>query len=247
MAKRIKHVSELPAWFKLEKYDFTKNLDAQGWYEQLSMRGICLYRLIEHLNDKTQPPKELKSAIQALRENPNTNIHSDKRLEDYFPYGSNLLHLLDPQTNTDKLLGITPITTNNPFYNSYQAKEDTNKDTIKINLSLPDSLLIENFKRYLSAQRKIKEPASKHFRESDFSHWSKLGVLPYLDLIILEYETNSRISNRILADALYPSGEKGEETIRKTTSPLSNQLISFFTLHQLAAQAALKILEKNES
>ena len=199
------------------------------------------------MNDKTQLPQGLKSAIQALRENPNSNIQRDKRLEEYFPYGSNLLHLLDPQTNTDKLLGITPITINNPFYNSYQAREDNNTGVLKINLSLPDSLLIENFKYYLSAQRKIKEPDSKYFRESDFSHWSKLGILPYLDLIILEYETKSRISNRILADALYPSGEKGEETIRKTIAPLSNQLIGFYTLHQLASQAALEIAEKNES
>ena len=48
MAKKIKHVSELPEWFKLEKYTFTNNLDAAGWYEQLSMRSICLYRTAEH-------------------------------------------------------------------------------------------------------------------------------------------------------------------------------------------------------
>jgi hypothetical protein len=30
MAKRIKHVSELPEWFKLGKYDFTEKLDALG-------------------------------------------------------------------------------------------------------------------------------------------------------------------------------------------------------------------------
>ena len=246
MAKRIKHVSELPEWFKLEKYAFTSNLDAWGWYEQLSMRSICLYRTFEHMRDKTQPSEGLTNAIQALRENPNSNIQRDKRLEEYFPHGSNLLPFLDPKINAHNLLGITPVAIDKLLNVSSFEKSDST-DIIRVSLSLPDDLLIENFKHYLSIKRKTIEPVLNYFRQSDFNHWSKLGILPYLDLIILEYERGSRISNRILADALYPTGEKGEETIRKTTAPLANQLIGFHTLLQLASQASLEIAEKSES
>lgn len=42
MTKHIKKTSELPAWFSLEKYEMAENLDAAGWYAQLSIRSRCL-------------------------------------------------------------------------------------------------------------------------------------------------------------------------------------------------------------
>ena len=38
MTERIKHVSELPEWFQLNKYDQARKLDAAAWYEQLFIR-----------------------------------------------------------------------------------------------------------------------------------------------------------------------------------------------------------------
>lgn len=44
MAKQIKHISELPSWFNLDKYDLAKELDATGWHEQLIIRRAYLTR-----------------------------------------------------------------------------------------------------------------------------------------------------------------------------------------------------------
>lgn len=38
MTKRISHVSNLPEWFDLAKYEIAGSLDAIGWYEQLIIR-----------------------------------------------------------------------------------------------------------------------------------------------------------------------------------------------------------------
>lgn len=38
MTKKIKHIRDLPEWFSLDKYSDAVNLDAAGWYEQLSLR-----------------------------------------------------------------------------------------------------------------------------------------------------------------------------------------------------------------
>ncbi len=40
----------------------------------------------------------------------------------------------------------------------------------------------------------------------------------------------------VIADAIYPIGEGGEETVRKTTAPLANSLIHNNNLRLLIAQ-----------
>lgn len=282
MAKRIKHVSELPSWFDLKKYDFAEKLDALGWYQQLAIRGMCIYRIAEYIEDKQPYPEGLLLAIQTLRENPYSTILKDGKLSEYFP-NTQLFDLLNPETHTNDLLGISSITMNDylrqrllinnerlayaekllnastsnnkiseeapwmhePLHSSYHT--DVNTDILKIDLSLADNFLIDHFKIYLKNRRKIRNPnkiKTKYFGDTDFHHWTQLKILAYLDLIILEYELNKRIPFRILADAIYPNGEKGEETIRKTTNPVASRLMGFHALYQLATQAAHKIAEK---
>lgn len=41
----IRHVSDLPDWFRLDKYDAAESLDTAGWFEQLSVRSQCFLLL----------------------------------------------------------------------------------------------------------------------------------------------------------------------------------------------------------
>ncbi len=146
----------------------------------------------------------------------------------------------------DKKTSKEPAWLNEPLRNSYQSDVGTLTDTLNINLHLPDTFLIESFKQYLSAQRKrIKSISPKHFRQSDFQNWAKLGILPFIDLILWEFEFTITIPYRVIADALYPNGDRGEETVRKTSYPLLTELTTAVTLNQLGAQASLEIAEKN--
>ena|SRR3990167_6036759 len=291
MTKRIKSVSELPKWFDLKKYEFTKSLDALGWYEQFYVRGTFLYHARDMRKNNEVFPEDFKQAMQASRENPNTVIDSDPRIENYCTLEETLapVHPLKAlkQNSTRGLKTIKSITMrdyiglkglmrpdriqyienwfympdhekeffpedapwfNEPICHSYTPRFGHSQDVVLINLRLPDSLLIESFKEHLADKRKTVDVfTKKHIRESDFNHWANLGVLPYLDLIIWAIETETQIPNRILADALYPSGDKGEETIRKTTSQLAESLLDNQNIFQLIMQAAADVAEKNRA
>lgn len=123
-----------------------------------------------------------------------------------------------------------------------------------IDWELPDGVLIEHFKQFL----KINRPETinfeddedtnllkKYYRNPDFNEWCRLSVLPYLDLKFWALEEDIKIPNRVMADAIFPAGENGEETIRKTTAPLVKRLMTEESLAALLHQAALEIAEKN--
>ncbi len=283
MTKRIKHVSELPDWFKLEKYEFTKNLDALGWQQQLSVRALCPFFELDPTDYREAFSEELWLIFQATRENPNSDLFRDNKLAEHI---DNTQHFdwFDPQKNTQTLLGINSIsmidfiTLSNflnaekveaakksfsladdeeklhpswmeqPLYTFFDEDISESNDFLSIDLTQTDSFLIESFKKYLENRRKEQKtsyPLRKFFRESDFKNWSKLMILPLLDLLIFGIEQEIQIPNRVLADAIYPSSEKGEETIRKTAHPLAMKLINPKTLFQLSIQAAHEFTEKN--
>lgn len=90
-----------------------------------------------------------------------------------------------------------------------------------------------------------KSIVTKNWRKPDFADWNRFGVLPYLDLRIWGQETGTRISNRVMADAIFLPGEGGEEVVRKTTAKLARELLTLKHLETLAALAAQEIAERN--
>lgn len=236
MTKRIKHISELPGWFNLANYEFTKNLDALGWFKQLITRGSHFVKAGKISDDIIIEPASagiLKKIIPIIHTNPNLSIDDNTAISMYGLAQENtppkLEQSLGVHTVKIKDASIKP-----PF------------DLYQINYDFADDFLIENFKRCLAIARK-KHKSSYHppYRNSDFSNWSKLGILPYLDLFMWSIEEKKHITHRVLANALYPYGDKGEETIRKTTTPLIEEILSPYSMVQLHAQATICIVEKN--
>ena len=127
-------------------------------------------------------------------------------------------------------------------------------EVVHIDWELPDAILIEHFKQFLKSQRprdamieddkEYNDYIKKCQRKPDFNTWYRTGVLPYLDLTLWASRLNINIPYRVMADAIYPNGDYGEETIRKTTAPLAGTLISETALDSLANYAALTIVEK---
>jgi len=132
---------------------------------------------------------------------------------------------------------------NKPCYELVNADYE-NMSLACINFDIPDVILIEHFKQFLAARRAQINP-QKRSRLPSFTEWCRLGILPYLDLKIWEKENNMNIPNRVMADAIYQSGEGGEETVRKTTAPLADFLITERSLEILSAQVANEIAEAN--
>src|SRR5881394_1963592 len=96
MTRRIKHVSELPEWFKLDKYNNARKLDANGWYEQFCIRGTILKYYDHERLDKAGLPKDLpqqpcfKEALKDVRETPIFDINGEGKgkLPLYFYFDS---------------------------------------------------------------------------------------------------------------------------------------------------------------
>jgi len=135
---------------------------------------------------------------------------------------------------------------NEPIYKS-ALPELKAEGLINVNLDYSDDILIEQFKKWLSAIRVELDTRtkSKAIKQADLNSWALYGVLPYLDLKIWERETNLSIPNRVMADAIYLRGVGGEETVRKTTTPLVEQLLSDKILNQLGGQVVLQKPEQN--
>lgn len=232
MTKRIKHVSELPVWFDLKNYEFTRTLDSLGWFKQLITREL---QLIKAKSLSIEAENELKKFIPLIRANPNLLTDNDTALSLF-----TLIHSNTPENNNfENYLGVSPI----------KSKKEALNSTIelcRINYNFSDQFLIERFKKHLAiARKKHKSIYHKPFHHSDFHHWVTLGILPYIDLFIWSLEEKKQITHRVLADALYPYGDKGEETVRKTAIPLVQKIVSPYSMIQLHAQARTTIIERN--
>lgn len=121
---------------------------------------------------------------------------------------------------------------------------------VSVNMLLPDSVLIEQFKQMLNEQRvgtKGIAPVLSKQRKPEFNDWINFGVLPYLDLTIWATESGVSIPNRVMADAIFPVGEGGEEVVRKTTSKLAREILSKPMLETLIALASAEKTEQNAS
>lgn len=126
---------------------------------------------------------------------------------------------------------------NHPFY-------DIN---IRANTLLPDSVLIAQFGLLLKNWRRATTRLglkNEKVRDPNFSDWVRFGVLPYLDLVIWQQETGVKITNRVMANTIFPPGEGGEEVVRKTTAKLVDDLLTLKHLETLAAIAAYELAER---
>jgi Family of unknown function (DUF6387) len=111
---------------------------------------------------------------------------------------------------------------------SYQsAQYPKNHSLMSVNLSLPDSLLIEQFEDSLATLRRMSAIDSPtRLVRPDFGSWIKHGVLPYLDLSLWAFKMNVTISHRVMADAIFSAGFGSEEMVRKTTSIIADSMTS---------------------
>lgn len=293
MAKRIKHVSDLPQWFNLEKYKASSALDSSGWYEQLSVRRDLIGLIGSPRWESWQangPPKTGRQTMRALalvRDMPIVDVAKNDLLRAYFyggamqelktcdlrySFGVHLttvrnLYLTEGHIERDKRTharGFFAQIFNDenslayPLVYKHVDWIDEPVDNIgysggfavnlRVNMLLPDKVLVEQFKRVLNELRSPLQRAGisiANTQKPDFSDWVRFGVLPYLDLQIWQREVGVKIPNRVMADAIFLPGEGGEEVVRKTTAKFAKELLTRKHLETLAALAAHEIAERN--
>lgn len=291
--KKIKNTSELPKWFKLEKYDKAATLSALDWHQQFFIRitanhgSANIDEELEHF--EYDEPGEDDNVYycelrQAIRENPIINIYSDMNFSEFKnapPYGQFKTNnpcdaagihsltafeylLLGNQINQEKYQHLmewrqqTLINRSDSMevpsfiHDPLHTLNDTHRccygmEALWIDLAYPDNILIEHFEYFLKIRRREYDSANDNisrYHKPDFENWHRFGVLPYIDLIMWARDENVTIPYRVLADAIFPSGERGEEAIRKTTKPLVQSLLNQSTLTKLETLALGEIAEQ---
>ena len=122
------------------------------------------------------------------------------------------------------------------------------KKFVRVDLLLPEALLMKNFAEYVKRQKKIlAETSSPFFKNQDFSVWYNSGVLPYLDLCAWEIETGQTFRWAAFVRALNDITDEpisSQDTCRKATKSLADKLMDSRTIRMLNFQA---IKDKTEA
>lgn len=112
---------------------------------------------------------------------------------------------------------------------------------LRIDLRLPHELRVQQVEQVLAVLQAQLPENAPIVRELDFPKWIEFGVLPYLDLLVWQHQTGVRLSYAAMAELLFQSDlKKGEETVRKTTARLANELVTEAALREVHGHAVIE-------
>jgi len=99
---------------------------------------------------------------------------------------------------------------------------------IEVNMFAPDSLIIDDFRKWLKAARKIFDlPSSNLFSDANINSWARNKILPFLDLTTWAQFEGVKIPDPVLGAALFPDeyDVSLSERIAKVVRPKAKWLI----------------------
>jgi hypothetical protein len=110
-----------------------------------------------------------------------------------------------------------------------------------IDLSAPDEILVEHFKKYVAQQRASLnwQSREKTVSERDFRDWHHLRLLPFLDLTLWSKASGIKLTNIHLANLLFPDEYDVDlvSRVRRTVRPKAENLLSQDILNALETQS----------
>jgi hypothetical protein len=264
MAK-IDTVAGLPAWFDLSKYKPAEGFGAIEWHRQLSARKLLLVLLSYRLEGSSSPVNPVyddmgETAAKAYREHsekvlgsvdflgiPTCELEGARGVENLYPQDL-LEHALNTcrdhqewfdglveqgrEVLTSRASGVRAIT-----LTTLGSVDREVYATTKVAIDLPDAVLIEGFKSWLSSLRAAQGQAPIKYHRPTYKRWGRYGVLPYLDLTIWAQETGNHIPDRVMSAAI-SHYDAGEANLRKTVAPIAADLMR--DLSELQSLAAVE-------
>ncbi|WP_199542479.1 DUF6387 family protein [Paraburkholderia kururiensis] len=113
---------------------------------------------------------------------------------------------------------------------------------IMADLHAPEETAVEEF---LRLRRSINEelglyPLRKRFDAADFQRWTRMQVLPYMDLSLWASIEGAKVSDYLMGVTLYPDeleSTNPADRVRRSIRPLVNQLLTVQFSRALVAQA----------
>jgi hypothetical protein len=113
----------------------------------------------------------------------------------------------------------------------------------RVNLDASDEQIKKDFALWLEQERKRRNcPApKKNFSDAELTSWHESAVLPYLDLIFWSQTENTKISQYVIAQAIFPEAYSMESDVDplgrlKTTKKKADHLMKPETMRLLELQ-----------
>jgi hypothetical protein len=255
-------------WFKIENYKDAATLDAQGWYINLVWRCAEFNALeMGGFSDKVKASVAERASnpilkynmfavewdaplcaavrsltvteIFALNEALQDKEQSRLRVEGYCRVASKAYKDGDNATGfkaADTATGLEHL-----FHGCGH---------VLVDLNASDEQIIHDFKEWLKTERQdsnFNDVLQKLFTRTNFDEWAKYGILPYLDLVIWQKATGTKLKQAVMGHLIFPDYDECNdpaERIRRTTKPKAESIIDVKG-HTLRALKEQVIKEKN--
>jgi hypothetical protein len=112
---------------------------------------------------------------------------------------------------------------------------------VEVDLSAPDAVILEDFRRWLADIRKDKRfdhsPVSR-FTEKELARWVSNRVLPYIDLMLMARALDVPLTHHFAGSVIFPLRDfDPAEKIRKTVAPMAAELLGYEMLEALQRTA----------
>lgn len=243
MVKRTQRDALVPDWFDRSKYDGLASFDKDEWYWQISAR----YYLYLHVNDKANgfpTPKLGDELLNDIRLTPLLDFSNERNSE----YKRKLLikpHAVELASwrEARQLFSSVPAEYSDialqyllgnvracdmPAELLHHKTDYARYGTVTVDFSLPEQVLMKSFRALIQGMQRQPTVAAEireRHRNPSLTEWRRIGILPYMDLLIWEIENQISIPDRIYADVIFEGSEESEETVRKTTRPQVKKIL----------------------
>lgn len=252
--------------FDIRKYDKTSEMNIIDWYQSFSVRHLILVGL-DLEQEKGTVDENLRDSVLSIFLNPIPATGSKQAPFLKGPYNpvndlplihikristSKLQVVLDEFQNGEKgktgeKEGIGEEDDDSSFgYNIVAVEEyysDGSIPAIKVDLNYSDEDLVIDFKKWLNIKRN--SDGIQSFRElpiceKDMEIWGKNRVLAYLDLQLMARLFNSRITNSMIGNLLFPDDLDIDSTekIRKVVQPKVSKILDMNFMNALQSAAS---------
>lgn len=255
----ILKAEELPNWFDLKNYQHANKLDLEGWVVQLHLRQMIQGFFLEvvltgivddyqlSLDTKSNAPREpvspisLQDALLITEGVKNTIAIPTESWQ--APSHFNFLEQSDNIIDTESLLSWLHNTDGKrspkDFYLASHTPGHLLRPFLKIDLTTPDSIILDSFKRWLAKERKLlSRRRIQKFTKATLQRWAINQLLPYIDLTHWANLNAKQIPYWLMGKVLFPGQNQGDTTdrVRQTTEKAAKEILTDSYIQTIAAQ-----------
>ena len=258
---RISHKKDLPTWFDLDNYTQFIGMSDKDLFYQLVVRYDMLENFYRYggsfyyypLTNKEEEGASIGNGADANAIDRATYFYDAFKLpikrEGVLSGGvalrpmsiEDFIYMKDAVDNymENNFTG----TAENLVYHSFTSVSsflEPNDLFIKVDLSRPDDLLIDVFKKNLKNWReelKIKE------KEKTYQSWETIkkkvydySLFPVVDLMIWAKSRGACVTNGVLAVAVFPNGEYDSTQIAQTVKPNIEKIFSISSIEKIRSE-----------